>query len=99
MVDKAKKTVQARARIAHKLAKYVRVNPCHYSSKISSQNPSISHLGTIVVIQLMVVLQRKSGITVKKLGIQLTIKRPFIKGKEIYPSPQLEENQLIMAML
>ena len=50
MVDKAKKTVQARARIAHKLAKYVRVNPCHYSSKISSQNPSISHLGTIVAM-------------------------------------------------
>ena len=44
MVDKAKKTVQARAKVAHKLAKYVRANPLHLSSKISTQAPSISHL-------------------------------------------------------
>lgn len=49
MVDKSKKTVQARARVAHKLAKYVRANPIHLSSKLSPQAPSISHLSKHLV--------------------------------------------------
>ena len=44
MVDKAKKTLQARTRIAHKLAKYVRANAVHVNTKLSSQAPSVSHL-------------------------------------------------------
>ena len=35
-----------RARLAHKLAKYVRANPIHLQGRLGSQNPSISHLST-----------------------------------------------------
>ena len=44
MVDKTKKTTQARTRIAHKLAKYVRANPVHIKDKLSSTSPSVTHL-------------------------------------------------------
>lgn len=33
-----------RARLAHKLAKYVRANPIHIQSRLSTQNPSTTHL-------------------------------------------------------
>ncbi len=33
-----------RARLAHKLAKYVRAQPIHLQSRLSSQNPSTTHL-------------------------------------------------------
>lgn len=46
MVDKSKKTTQARARVAHKLAKYVRANPVHITTKLSISAPSVSHLCT-----------------------------------------------------
>jgi len=35
-----------RARLAHKLAKYVRANPIHVQSRSSVQSPSVSHLST-----------------------------------------------------
>lgn len=53
MVDKSKKTTQARARVAHKLAKYVRANPIHHQSKLAVARPSQSHLCTRPLIQLM----------------------------------------------
>ena len=33
-----------RAKLAHKLARYVRANPIHLQSRLGSQNPSITHL-------------------------------------------------------
>jgi len=36
-----------RARIAHKLAKYVRASPIHLQSRLGAQNPSTSHLSKI----------------------------------------------------
>jgi hypothetical protein len=33
-----------RARLAHKLARYVRANAIHLPSRLSAQNPSTSHL-------------------------------------------------------
>ncbi len=33
-----------RARIAHKLARYVRANPINLQSRLSAQNPSVTHL-------------------------------------------------------
>lgn len=50
MGDKAKKTTQARARIAHKLAKYVRANPVHIKEKLSSSSPAVSHLSKFLLI-------------------------------------------------
>ena len=44
MVEKTKKTVQARAKIAHKLAKYVRAAPVHLPTGSCSAQPSVAHL-------------------------------------------------------
>ena len=44
MVEKTKKTVQPRARIAHKLARYIRANPVHHQPGTSASRPSVSHL-------------------------------------------------------
>jgi hypothetical protein len=44
MVEKSKKTVQPRAKIAHKLARYVRANPINIQPGISISRPSITHL-------------------------------------------------------
>lgn len=37
-----------RARLAHKLAKYVRANPIHLKSRLSQQNPSTTHLSNFM---------------------------------------------------
>lgn len=50
MVEKTKKTVQARARIAHKLARYVRAAPVHLQPGSDSSRPSVNHLGIIKLI-------------------------------------------------
>ena len=42
---KNNKTVP-RARLAHKLAKYVRASPIHLQGRLRSQDPSITHLST-----------------------------------------------------
>lgn len=49
MVEKTKKTVQARAKIAHKLARYVRATPVHLPSGSSLSQPSVSHLSKILI--------------------------------------------------
>ena len=36
-----------RARLAHKLAKYIRAAPVHLPSRLSSQSPSVSHLSIL----------------------------------------------------
>ena len=36
-----------RARLAHKLARYVRANPINLQSRLASQNPSTSHLSNL----------------------------------------------------
>jgi hypothetical protein len=47
MVEKTKKTVQARAKISHKLARYVRAAPVHLHTGSCPAQPSVNHLGTI----------------------------------------------------
>lgn len=49
MVEKTKKTVQARAKIAHKLAKYVRAAPVHLPTGSSPSQPSVTHLSILLV--------------------------------------------------
>ncbi len=38
-----------RARLAHKLARYVRANPIHLQSRLSAQNPSTTHLSNLCI--------------------------------------------------
>ncbi|MCL4116254.1 UNVERIFIED_CONTAM: hypothetical protein GTU68_028434 [Idotea baltica] len=47
MVDKTKKTTQARGKIAHKLAKYVRATPINLLGVKNSNGPSVSHLSNL----------------------------------------------------
>jgi hypothetical protein len=47
MVEKTKKTVQARAKIAHKLARYVRAAPVHLPAGSDASRPSVAHLSNI----------------------------------------------------
>lgn len=49
MVDKAKKTVQARAKIAHKLARYVRATPVHLHQGSCPAQPSVAHLSILYI--------------------------------------------------
>lgn len=49
MVEKTKKTVQARAKIAHKLARYVKAVPVHLPSGSCPAQPSVSHLSTALL--------------------------------------------------
>lgn len=49
MVDKAKKTVQARAKIAHKLARYVRATPVHLHQGSCPAQPSVNHLSILYI--------------------------------------------------
>lgn len=44
MVEKTRKTLQARANIAHKLARYVRAAPVHLHQGSCPSQPSVSHL-------------------------------------------------------
>lgn len=44
MVEKTKKTTQARAKIAHKLARYIRATLVHLQTTPSAQLPSTTHL-------------------------------------------------------
>ena len=48
MVEKTKKTVQARAKIAHKLARYVRATPVHLHAGSCPAQPSVVHLSTFL---------------------------------------------------
>jgi hypothetical protein len=41
-----------RARLAHKLAKYVRANAVHHPSRLSGQNPATTHLSNYSLMQL-----------------------------------------------
>lgn len=60
MVEKAKKTVQARAKIAHKLARYVKALPVHLPSGSCPAQPSVSHLSTcLAYISLRWITQKK----------------------------------------
>lgn len=36
-----------RARLAHKLAKYVRASPVHLPTRLSSESPSVAHLSIL----------------------------------------------------
>ncbi len=40
-----------RARIAHKLARYVRAQPIHIQSRLSTQNPSTTHLSIFFIYE------------------------------------------------
>lgn len=72
MVESKAKASTARARIAHKLARYVRATPVHLTSLNGSANPSTSHLSTLFTTQLLEVLPNADSETAKIPGTLLT---------------------------
>ena len=45
----AKQAVQPRAKIAHKLAKYIKANAVHQTNPVSANKPSVSHLSIFLI--------------------------------------------------
>lgn len=74
MVDSKTKTTPTRAKIAHKLAKYLRATPVHLTGVVGQANPSTSHLRNSSIIQNSEDLPREDLETKVTLGIPLTMK-------------------------
>jgi hypothetical protein len=75
MVDSKTKTTTTRARVAHKLAKYLRATPLHLTGVVGQANPSTSHLRNTPIIQNSEEPPREDLETKATLGIPLTMKR------------------------
>jgi len=91
MVEAKTKTT-ARARIAHKLAKYVRATPIQYASLRGANAPSTSHLSKFQLKQLWEEPQKEDSEIKIVPGIQLTIKEKDLSENQMPQDPQLVEN-------
>lgn len=89
-----------RARLAHKLAKYVRANPIHIQTRLSTQNPSTTHLSILFYLSQLSVDPKELDLEIMLThGIQLMINLNCIKENLILPNLPLEENLFKLAML
>jgi len=79
MVQTKTKTTVTRARIAHKLAKYVRATSIHLTGVRGQSNPSTSHLSITFVIQLLEEPLKEDSEIKLIPGIQLMTKRISLK--------------------
>ena len=68
MVEAKNKTSAARARIAHKLAKYVRANPINLTGISGPNQPSASHLSICLSKQPSEEPPKEDSETARKLG-------------------------------
>lgn len=92
MVESKAKTGAVRARLAHKLAKYVRATPIHLSGARGSAFPSTSHVSIPLFIQHSEEPPRED-LEIRIIpGTLLTMNVPTSLEKAIHPSQQLEEN-------
>jgi len=80
------------ARIAHKLARYVRASPTHIPARLSQESPSTTHLSISLFIQPMEDLNTRDLEITLTLGTLLTINQNHIKGKVTLLNHPLEEN-------
>ena len=86
-----------RARLAHKLARYVRANPIHLQSRLSSQNPSTTHLSIFLFIQLSAVPPKEDLEITLTTGIQLMMNPNCIKEKILNPNLPPADHQSNLA--
>jgi hypothetical protein len=92
MVESKAKTGAVRARLAHKLAKYVRATPIHLTGVRGGAFPSTSHLSIPILIQHSEEPQR-GDLEIKIIpGTQLTMNALTSLETPISPKQQLEEN-------
>lgn len=91
MVESKNKTTAARAKIAHKLAKYYRATPINLTGTNGVNQPSISHLSIASIIQNLEEPPSSDSETKQKLGTPPTTRRSA--SKELprkSPSPREE---------
>lgn len=92
MVESKAKTGAVRARLAHKLAKYVRATPIHLTGARGGAFPSTSHLSIALFIKPSEEPPRED-LEIRIIpGTLLTMNVPTSLEKAIHPSHQLEEN-------
>ena len=93
MVESKTKTNAVRAKIAHKLARYYRATPIHLLGTKGDNQPSASHLSTILFTQVLeepLTVDSEIKIT---LGTPLTIKTLISKEQLKNLKHPREENQ------
>lgn len=91
MVETKTKTAAARAKIAHKLARYYRATPIHLTGTRGDNQPSTSHLSIIAFTQPSVELPAEDSETELTLGTQPMTKRLISREPETSPDPQPAE--------
>lgn len=92
MVETKTNTAAARAKIAHKLARYYRATPIHLTGIQGQSQPSTSHLSIHFFTQPSVELPEEDSETVKIPGTQLMTRDPFWREPENNPDPLQVEN-------
>ena len=93
MVETKTKTTAARAKIAHKLARYYRATPVHHTGTAHAANgPSTSHLSNCFVTQPSVVPPREESETRLTPGTLLTTRKIILKEPARNPSPLKADN-------
>lgn len=92
MVESKAKTGAVRARLAHKLAKYVRATPIHLTGARGGAFPSTSHVSIPLFIQPSEEPPRED-LEIRIIpGTLLMMSTPTSLEKAIHPNHQLEEN-------
>lgn len=92
MVETKTKTAAARAKIAHKLARYYRATPIHLTGIQGQSQPSTSHLSIPIFTQPSAEPPREDSETETTLGTQLMTKRLVSREPETNPDPLQAEN-------
>ena len=93
MVESKTKTNAARAKIAHKLAKYYRATPIHLLGTSGDSQPSISHLSIILFTQVTEELPNVDSEIKITVGTPLMPKSPISREQLKRPKHPRPENQ------
>ena len=92
MVESKTKTTAARAKIAHKLARYYRATPIHLLGVRGDSQPSTSHLSIPLFTQVSEELPNADSEIKLTLGILLMRKSPISKEQPKRPKHPRAEN-------
>jgi len=92
MVESKNKTSAARAKIAHKLARYVRATPIHLTGIKGNNLPSASHLSISSPIQTSEEPPNADSEIKTIPGTPLTMKNPDTRELPINQNPPKAEN-------
>lgn len=99
MVESKTKTATARAKIAHKLARYYRATPIDLVGTRGGDKPSTSHLCTLLFTQPSEVLPREDSETKTTLGTLLMTRRKISGEPASNPNLPKAENLLSLDQL